>query len=67
MRLLRLSQAVEQVFSLALLNFTSASVSAACVCFCELLGVCCLKLRVDLKALKLCEDGASFRQTLGKR
>lgn len=71
---LQLSQAVEQVFSLALLNFSSASVTAACVCFCELLGVCSLKLRVDLKALNLilklwsrnCEDGAgaSFRQTL---
>ncbi|KAI7811577.1 spatacsin isoform X1 [Triplophysa rosa] len=70
----RLSQAVEQVFSLALLNFSSASVTAACVCFCELLGVCSLKLRVDLKALNLIlklwsrnyEDGAeaSFRQML---
>ncbi|CAB1323584.1 unnamed protein product [Coregonus sp. 'balchen'] len=29
------------------------SVAAACVCFCELLGVCSLKLRVDLKALSL--------------
>lgn len=71
---IRLTQAVEQVFSLALLNFNSASVTAACVCFYQLLGVCCLKLRVDLKALNLilklwsrnCEDGASFRQTLGK-
>lgn len=67
---------MEQVLSLALLNFSSASVTAACVCFCELLGECSLKLRVDLKALNLIlklwsrnyEDGAeaSFRQMLGE-
>ncbi|XP_055048044.2 spatacsin isoform X1 [Misgurnus anguillicaudatus] len=71
---LQLSQAVEQVFSLSLLNFNTSSVTAACVCFCELLGVCSLKLRVDLKVLNLilklwrqdCEDGdrASIKQTL---
>uniref|UniRef100_A0AAY4E8F6 Spatacsin C-terminal domain-containing protein n=1 Tax=Denticeps clupeoides TaxID=299321 RepID=A0AAY4E8F6_9TELE len=40
-----------QAYCLALQNFSSPSVTAACVCFCELLGVCSLKLRVDLKAL----------------
>ncbi|XP_028814265.1 spatacsin isoform X2 [Denticeps clupeoides] len=45
------THAAEQAYCLALQNFSSPSVTAACVCFCELLGVCSLKLRVDLKAL----------------
>ncbi|XP_073798479.1 spatacsin isoform X2 [Danio rerio] len=50
---LQLSMAVDQSYSLALLNFSSASVSSACVCFCELMGVCSLKLRTDLRTLNL--------------
>uniref|UniRef100_A0A674AZK9 SPG11 vesicle trafficking associated, spatacsin n=1 Tax=Salmo trutta TaxID=8032 RepID=A0A674AZK9_SALTR len=42
-----------EAYSLAMLHFSVPSVAAACVCFCELLGVCSLKLRVDLKALSL--------------
>ncbi|XP_007231256.3 spatacsin [Astyanax mexicanus] len=71
---LQISLAVEQAYTLGLLNFSSPSVAAACVCFCELLGVCSLKLRVDLKALNLilklwsqnCEESslASLRQSL---
>lgn len=71
-----MSRAVEQAYSLGLLNFSSSSIAAACVCFFELLGVCSLKLRVDLKALNLilrlwsqnCEDSsmASLKQSLGK-
>ncbi|XP_051739851.1 spatacsin isoform X1 [Ctenopharyngodon idella] len=71
---LQLTLAADQAYSLGLLSFSSACVSAACVCFCELMGVCSLKLRVDLRALNLilklwtqsCEDGAgaSLRQTL---
>uniref|UniRef100_A0A9J7XHX0 SPG11 vesicle trafficking associated, spatacsin n=1 Tax=Cyprinus carpio carpio TaxID=630221 RepID=A0A9J7XHX0_CYPCA len=72
---LQVSLAADQAYSLGLLNFSSACVSAACVCFCELLGVCSLKLRVDLCVLNLvlrlwtqtCEDhrdAASLRQTL---
>lgn len=72
----RISQAVEQSYFLALSNFNTPAITAACVCFCELLGVCSLKLRVDLKALNLifklwsknCEENSisSLRQTLGK-
>uniref|UniRef100_A0A3P8X7B3 SPG11 vesicle trafficking associated, spatacsin n=1 Tax=Cynoglossus semilaevis TaxID=244447 RepID=A0A3P8X7B3_CYNSE len=36
---------------LALQNFHVASVTSAAVCFCELLGVCSLKLRVDVRAM----------------
>ncbi|XP_067293056.1 spatacsin [Pseudorasbora parva] len=71
---LQLSLAADQAYSLGLLSFSSVCVSAACVCFCELMGVCSLKLRVDLRALDLilklwtqtCEDGAgaTLRQTL---
>ncbi|XP_072528335.1 spatacsin isoform X2 [Salminus brasiliensis] len=71
---LQISLAVEQAYTLGLLNFNSPSVAAASVCFCELLGVCSLKLRVDLKALNLilklwsqnCEESslASLRQSL---
>ncbi|XP_062849138.1 spatacsin [Trichomycterus rosablanca] len=71
---LQISQAVEQAYFLALSNFNTPAIAAACVCFCELLGVSSLKLRVDLKALNLilklwsqnCEDSSisSLRQTL---
>ncbi|XP_060770567.1 spatacsin isoform X2 [Neoarius graeffei] len=71
---LQISRAVEQTYSLGLLNFSSPSIAAACVCFFELLGVCSLKLRVDLKALNLilklwsqnCEESSmiSLKQSL---
>ncbi|CAM4733726.1 unnamed protein product [Leuciscus chuanchicus] len=74
---LQLSLAADQAYSLGLLNFSNVCVSAACVCFCELLGECSLKLRVDLRALNLIlklwtqsrEDGAvaSLRLTLGEK
>lgn len=69
-------RAVEETYSLGLLNFSSPSIASACVCFLELLGICSLKLRVDLKALNLilklwsqnCEESsmASLKQSLGK-
>ncbi|KAK2834753.1 hypothetical protein Q7C36_015454 [Tachysurus vachellii] len=71
---LQLSLAVEQTYTLGLLNFSSPSITAACVCFFELLGVCSLKLRVDLKAFNLilklwsqnCEESSvsSLKQSL---
>ncbi|TSK13422.1 Spatacsin [Bagarius yarrelli] len=71
---LQMSQALEQAYTLGLLNFSAPPVAAACVCFFELLGVCSLKLRVDLKALNLilklwrknCEESsmASLKQSL---
>lgn len=48
---LRLQQAWQQVYRLALHCFNTASVTSACVCFCELLGLCSLKLRVDVRVL----------------
>ncbi|KAF0040785.1 hypothetical protein F2P81_006683 [Scophthalmus maximus] len=39
-------QAQQQVYRLALQRFDVASVASAAVCFCELLGVCSLRLRV---------------------
>ena len=48
-----LSHASELAYGLALQHFNTPFVAAACVCFCELLGVCSLKLRVDIKALSL--------------
>lgn len=47
----RLQQARQQVYQLALQCFNVASVAAATVCFCELLGLCSLKLRVDVRAM----------------
>uniref|UniRef100_A0A3Q2VXC0 SPG11 vesicle trafficking associated, spatacsin n=1 Tax=Haplochromis burtoni TaxID=8153 RepID=A0A3Q2VXC0_HAPBU len=35
----------------ALQRFNAPSVASAAVCFCELLGVCSLKLRVDIRAM----------------
>ncbi|KAJ7998352.1 hypothetical protein DPEC_G00221810 [Dallia pectoralis] len=48
-----LIQAADQAYSLAVMHFSVPSVAAACVCFCVLLGVCSLKLRVDIRALNL--------------
>ncbi|KAM4619363.1 spatacsin isoform 2-T2 [Polymixia lowei] len=50
---LLLRQAAAQAYSLAVNSFHQPSVAAACVCFCELLGVCSLRLRVDLRVLAL--------------
>ncbi|CAK6975277.1 LOW QUALITY PROTEIN: spatacsin [Scomber scombrus] len=50
---LLLQQALQQVYRLALQCFNVASVASAAVCFCELLGVCSLKLRVDIRAMNV--------------
>nr|XP_046249674.1 spatacsin isoform X2 [Scatophagus argus] len=47
----QLQQAWQQAYRLALQCFHVPSVASASVCFCELLGRCSLKLRVDIKAL----------------
>lgn len=47
----RLQQASQQVYRLALHCFNVPSVTSAAVCFCELLGVCSLKLRVDIRTM----------------
>uniref|UniRef100_A0A8C9YP01 SPG11 vesicle trafficking associated, spatacsin n=1 Tax=Sander lucioperca TaxID=283035 RepID=A0A8C9YP01_SANLU len=44
-------RAWQQVYRLALQWFNVASVASAAVCFSELLGVCSLKLRVDIRAM----------------
>lgn len=44
-------QAQQQVYRLALQCFNVPSVGSAAVCFCELLGVCSLKLRVNIRAM----------------
>ncbi|XP_076588606.1 spatacsin isoform X2 [Chaetodon auriga] len=41
----------QQVYRLTLKCFSVPSVVSASVCFCELLGVCSLKLRVDVRAM----------------
>ncbi|XP_056243814.1 spatacsin isoform X2 [Seriola aureovittata] len=41
----------QQVYRLALQCFNVPAVASAAVCFCELLGVCSLKLRVDIRAM----------------
>ncbi|CAN9499040.1 unnamed protein product [Ophioblennius macclurei] len=46
-----LLQASQQVFRLALQCFNLPSVTSAAICFCELLGLCSLKLRVDIRAM----------------
>ncbi|KAJ0069816.1 hypothetical protein NL108_014746, partial [Boleophthalmus pectinirostris] len=46
-----LQQAWHQVYRLGVQYFNCPSVAAATVCFCELLGLCSLQLRVDLRAL----------------
>ncbi|GAA6229551.1 spatacsin-like [Lates japonicus] len=48
---LLLQQVGQQVYRLALQSFNVPSVASAAVCFCELLGVCSLKLRVDVRAM----------------
>lgn len=48
---LLLRQAWQQVYRLCLQCFSSPSVGSAAVCFCELLGLCSLQLRVDLRAM----------------
>ncbi|PWA19897.1 hypothetical protein CCH79_00016604, partial [Gambusia affinis] len=40
-----------QVYRLALKCFNKPSVTSSAVCFCELLGICSLKLRVDIRAM----------------
>ncbi|TRY98845.1 hypothetical protein DNTS_027858 [Danionella cerebrum] len=50
---IQLCVAAQQAYALALLHFSSTSVCSACVCFCELLGVCSLKLRTDVRSLNL--------------
>ncbi|XP_056272671.1 spatacsin isoform X1 [Pseudoliparis swirei] len=47
---LLLQQVWQQTYSLALQSFNVPSVTSASVCFCELLGVSSLKLRVDVRA-----------------
>lgn len=48
---LLLQRARQQVYHLALQCFNQPPVAAASVCFCELLGVCSLQLRVDVRVL----------------
>ncbi|XP_054633322.1 spatacsin [Dunckerocampus dactyliophorus] len=48
---LLLQQALQHVHGLAVQSFNTASVVAAAVCFCELLGVSSLQLRVDVKVM----------------
>ncbi|XP_008279865.1 spatacsin [Stegastes partitus] len=50
---LLLQWAGQQVYRLALQCFNVPSVVSAVVCFCELLGVCSLKLRVDIRAMNV--------------
>ncbi|XP_073327338.1 spatacsin [Pagrus major] len=50
---LMLQQAWQQVYRLALQCFNVPSVASAAVCFCELLGTCSLKLRVDIRAMNI--------------
>ncbi|MEQ2242589.1 hypothetical protein ILYODFUR_037401 [Ilyodon furcidens] len=40
-----------QVYRLALKCFNMPSVTSSAVCFCELLGICSLKLRVDIRSM----------------
>nr|XP_057931633.1 spatacsin isoform X2 [Doryrhamphus excisus] len=48
---LLLQQVLQNVHRLAVQSFNMASVVAAAVCFCELLGVSSLRLRVDVKVM----------------
>lgn len=48
---LLLQQASQQVYRLALQCFNLPSVCSAAVCFYELLGICSLQLRVDIRAM----------------
>ncbi|XP_068168365.1 spatacsin isoform X3 [Antennarius striatus] len=58
-----LQQGVQQVYRLALQLFNVPSVTSAAVCFCELLGVCSLKLRVDVAALNAIMDHNTHTST----
>ncbi|KAL4003977.1 malate synthase [Sarotherodon galilaeus] len=48
---LTLQEASRRASRLALQRFNMPSVASAAICFCELLGVCSLKLRVDIRAM----------------
>ncbi|KAG7215185.1 hypothetical protein INR49_022719 [Caranx melampygus] len=61
---LLVQQALQQVNRLALQCFNVASVVAAAVCFCELLGVCSLKLRVDVRAMNVIHTHTAATQQL---
>uniref|UniRef100_A0A8C9VN21 SPG11 vesicle trafficking associated, spatacsin n=1 Tax=Scleropages formosus TaxID=113540 RepID=A0A8C9VN21_SCLFO len=50
---LQVADAIERTHRLALQHFHSPAVVAACVCFCEMLGVSSLRLRVDVAVLSL--------------
>ncbi|XP_076027828.1 spatacsin isoform X2 [Genypterus blacodes] len=50
---LLLQQTCQQVYKFALQCFNVASVASASACFYELLGVCSLQLRVDIRAMNL--------------
>ncbi|XP_041795524.1 spatacsin isoform X2 [Chelmon rostratus] len=53
----------QQVYRLTLQCFNVPSVASASVCFCELLGVCSLKLRVDVRAIMTILQHWSQRNT----
>ncbi len=59
----RLQRAWQQVYHLALQCFNVPSVASASVCFCELLGGCSLKLRVDVRALNAILQHWNHRDT----
>ncbi|XP_069570605.1 spatacsin [Brachyistius frenatus] len=50
---LLLQRVWQQVYKLALQCFSVPSVASAAVCFSELLGICSLKLRVDIRAMNV--------------
>lgn len=59
-----LQSAWQQVYRLSLQYFSVPSVGSAAVCFCELLGLCSLQIRVDLKAMNLILQHWSQTDTL---
>lgn len=72
----RVQQVQQQVFRLALQSFNLPAVTSAAVCFCELLGVCSLKLRVDVRVMSSVlqhweqhdtESAPTHLHTLGKQ
>ncbi|XP_068595308.1 spatacsin [Brachionichthys hirsutus] len=58
-----LQRGLQQVYRLALQLFNTPSVTSAAVCFCELLGICSLKLRVDVGALNIIMDHNTHAST----
>ncbi|XP_048829392.1 spatacsin isoform X2 [Brienomyrus brachyistius] len=50
---LQVAIGAQQAYALALRHFHAPPVASACACFCEMLGVSSLKLRVDVAALSL--------------